>query len=137
MWPFSKPKPTPPGVIIRNRLGEQIDLVEGVWLLEHADLRSRQWPHVDLSGMSLWGANLEGANLMGARLVRTSFWGTNLTGADISYSNASSADFFRAILVGTSLYRSNVKSARFDGAFIDEHTDIPGRKVTGLMRVSS
>ena len=31
MWPFPKPKPTPPGVIIHNRLGEAIDYVAGVW----------------------------------------------------------------------------------------------------------
>lgn len=74
MWPFSAPKPTPPGVIIRNVLGEQIDHVQGMWDLANADLRSRQWPHADLSGLSLSGANLQGTNLMGARLVRTSFW---------------------------------------------------------------
>jgi hypothetical protein len=56
MWPFAKPKPIPPGVIIRNVLGEEIDRVDGVWHLTNADLRGRQWPHVDLSGISLVGA---------------------------------------------------------------------------------
>jgi hypothetical protein len=60
MWPFEKPKPTPPGVIIRNVLGEVIDRVEGVWHLANADLHGRQWPHADLSGLSLDGANCEG-----------------------------------------------------------------------------
>jgi hypothetical protein len=39
-----------PGVIVRNRLGEEIDRVEGVWRLTNAGLRHRHWPHADLSG---------------------------------------------------------------------------------------
>ena len=135
MWPFAKPKPPAVGVIIRNVLGEQIDRVEDVRDLVNADLRGRQWTHADLSGMSLWGAKLEGANLMGARLVRTSFYKANLRDDEISYADAWGADFQNADLVGASLYRSNVKWARFDGALVDERTDIPGWRVTGLMRV--
>ena len=85
----------------------------------------------------LWNVNLEGADLMGAQLVRTSFWGANLSGADVSYADCSGADFQRADLTGTSLYRTNVTSARFDDSLMDERTDIPGRRVTGLVRVNS
>ena len=133
---FGEPKPLPT-VILRNVLGEVLLELPGLRDLIGADLKGLNLAHVDLSGMFLWNVNLEGTNLMGARLVRTSFWGANLRGADISYADCSSADFQRADLTGTSLYRSNVGSARFDGAFMDEHTDIPGRKVTGLMRVRS
>lgn len=134
MWPFSKPKPVHV-FIIRNVLGEEIDRVEGVRDLINADLRGRQWPSVDLSGMSLYGANLEGANLIGGRFVRTSFYRANLMGAELSYCDAWGADFQNANLVGTTLYRSNVGRARFDGSIQNEHTDIPGRRVTGLVRV--
>jgi hypothetical protein len=67
MWHFAKPKPTPPRVIIRNVLGEEIDRADGVWHLENADLRHRQWAHADLTGMSLDGANCEGIFLFGCR----------------------------------------------------------------------
>ena len=133
---FKAPKPKPV-VIIRNVLGEEIDRVEGVRDLINADLRGRQWPSVDLSHELLWGANLEGAHLMGARLVHACFYKANLRGVDISYADAWGADFRNADLVGTSLYRSSVKLARFDGALMDERTDIPERNVTGLMRVVS
>jgi len=138
MWPFAKPKPTPPGVIIRNRLGEVIDRVDGVWHLENADLRGRQWTHADLSGLSLDGAHCEGINLFGARLVRTTFSRCNLRGAEISYADVSGANFWQANLCGASLYRSNVRSVRFDGALMDSGSDIPGRKVVGgALRVES
>ena len=39
MWPFAKPKPTPPGEVIRNVLGKEVDRVEGFWRLTNADLR--------------------------------------------------------------------------------------------------
>jgi len=39
-----------PGVIVRNRLGEEIDRVEGVWHLTNAGLRHRHWPHADCPG---------------------------------------------------------------------------------------
>ena len=133
---FAKPKPLPT-VVLRNVLGEVLLELPGRPDLTGANLNGLNLAHVDLSGMSLWGANLEGTNLMGARLVRTSFWGANLRGADVSYSDASSAHFQHADLTGASLYRSNVDSARFDESLMDEHTDIPGRRVTGLKRVSS
>ena len=88
MWPFTKPKPEPPGVIIRDVLGKQIDHVSGVWHLADADLRGRNWSHADLSGLSLDGANCEGINLFGARLVKISFCRTNLRCAEISFPDA-------------------------------------------------
>jgi hypothetical protein len=128
MWPFPKPKPTPPGVIIRNRLGEQIDHVEGVWHLSDADLRHRQWPHADLSGQCLDGANCEGINLFGARLARTSFSRCNLRDAEISYADVSGADFRNANLDGCLMWRSEITSACFDGSVLSASSDIPGRK---------
>jgi uncharacterized protein YjbI with pentapeptide repeats len=129
MWPFAKPKPTPPGVIIRNVLGEEIDRVEGVRHLTNADLRGRQWQHADLSGMSLDGANLEGANLFGARLVNTSFSQCNLRNAELSFSDATGANFRSANLDGCLMYRSETALARFDEALLNEHSDVPGIKI--------
>jgi len=129
MWPFAKPKPTPPGVIIRNVLGEEIDCVNGVRHLENADLRHRRWHHADLSGISLDGANCEGINLFGARLVRTSFCRANLRNAERSFSNATQANFRRANLEGCKMYRSEIALARFDDVVLSESSDIPGLRV--------
>jgi uncharacterized protein YjbI with pentapeptide repeats len=128
MWPFAKAKPTPPGVIIRNRLGEQIDFVAGVWHLENADLRHRQWPHAELSGMSLDDGKLEGAHLLGARLVRTSFSRCSLHNSELSFSDATRANFRDANMDGCLMWRSEITSACFDGSVLSASSDIPGRK---------
>ena len=119
-----KPKPVPV-IIIRNRLGEEIDRVEGVRDLWGQDLRGRQWAHADLSGMLLDGANLEGANLLGARLVNTSFCRANLRGAEVSFAKADGANFFRANLDGCLMYRTEIRNACFGEAKITQDSDIP------------
>jgi uncharacterized protein YjbI with pentapeptide repeats len=121
---FGSPKPKP-GVIIRNVLGEEIDRVEGTRDLLFQDLRGRQWPHVDLSGMFLQGANLEGANLMGGKFLRTSFAKCNLRNVDMAYGNAESAKFREADMRGCSLYKCEVSGADFPEIIRDHATDIP------------
>ena len=122
-----KPKPV---VIIRNVLGEEIDRVEGVRDLWGQDLRGRQWPHVDLSGMFLDGANLEGANLFGARIVNTSFAATATCATRKSHLLMPTVlTFGEADLDGAMLYRSETKHARFDGAIAGPTSDIPGKYV--------
>jgi len=128
MWPFSKPKPIPPGVIIRNRLGEEIDRVEG-WTLEHKDLRLRNWPHVDLNGVSLSGSDLSGSNLLGANLSRASLRNCQLVGCEISYANASDARFDSSDMRGCLMWRTETHGASFEDILIDETSDIPKRKV--------
>jgi Pentapeptide repeats (8 copies) len=90
---FSAPK-SKPGVIIRNVLGEQIDVVNArdLW---NQDLRGRNWSHADLSYQSLYGAQCDGINLFGARLYRTDFQKASLRGADLSFSYAAGASFDR------------------------------------------
>jgi uncharacterized protein YjbI with pentapeptide repeats len=129
MWPFAKPKPTPPGVTIRNVLGEVIDRVEGVWDLHGADLRGRKWQHANLSGISLDRANCESINLFGAQLVKTSFVRCNLHNAELSFSDTTAADFRDANLDGCLMYRSETTQARFDGAELSSYSDIPGIRV--------
>jgi len=126
---FTKRKPKPLGVVIRNVLGEQIDIVEGVWHLENADLRHRQWAHADLSGVCLAGANCEGINLFGARLMKASFSGCNLRNAELSFSDATRANFRSANLDGCLMYRSETTLARFDSAVLSSATDVPGMRV--------
>lgn len=118
MWPSSKPKATPPGVVIRNVLGEVIDHVAGVWDLTNADLRGRQWAHADLSGLSLDGANCEGIHLFGARPVRSSFSRCNLLNAKLFFSNATEANFRNANLDGCLMYRSETSFACFHGSVL-------------------
>jgi uncharacterized protein YjbI with pentapeptide repeats len=130
MWPFAKPKPAPPGVTIRNVLGEVIDRVEGVWDLHGADLKGRQWQHADLSGMSLDGANCEGIELFGSRLIRTSFCRTNLKNANLAYATVDRACFQRAELDNVNLLHSNIRLVQIYGAIVDPKSTIPGIFVT-------
>jgi uncharacterized protein YjbI with pentapeptide repeats len=130
---FAKPKPMPV-VIIRNVLGEEIDRVAG-YDLSGQDLRGRNWSHADLSGRSLDGANCEGINLFGARLVKTSFSRTNLRSAEISFADATGAHFRQADLTDVAMYRTETALARFEDSLLTEHSDIPGRRVTGVTRV--
>lgn len=126
---------SPPGVIIRSVLGEEIDRVDGVWDLVNADLRHRQWAHADLSGLSLDGANCSGINLFGARLVKSSFCRCSLVGAELSFSNATGAEFSQAKLDNCSIYRSETRLARFHGAIITEtrrHTRCQSRECVNL-----
>jgi len=132
---FSAPKRAPV-VIIRNRVGEEIDRVEG-WDLCGKDLKGRQWAHAELSGLSLAGADCEGINLFGARLVKTSFCRANLRGAEISFADATSADFRQADLTYALMYRTETMSAHFEDSLMSEQSDIPGRKVLGTIRVIS
>jgi uncharacterized protein YjbI with pentapeptide repeats len=137
---FSPPKPAPV-VIIRNVLGEQIDIVNArdLW---NQDLRGRNWNHADLSGLSLYGAQCDGINLLGARLFRTDFQKASLRGADLAFSYAAGANFRGADLRQCSLYRAEIglgrrhSSADFTDALVNEATDIPERKVFGERRLS-
>ena len=137
---FSPPKPAPV-VIIRNVLGEQIDIVNArdLW---NQDLRGRNWNHADLSGLSLDGAQCDGINLLGARLFRTDFQKASLRGADLAFSYAAGANFRGADLRQCSLYRAEIglgrrhSSADFTDALVNEATDIPERKVFGERRLS-
>jgi uncharacterized protein YjbI with pentapeptide repeats len=137
MWPFTKPKPIPPGVVIRNVVGEQIDYVAGVWDLTNAELSHRQWQHANLSGLSLDGANCEGINLFGARLVKTSFSRCNLRAAEISFANAYGTNFTNADLTDALMYQTETNLAKFEQASVSEHSDIPDRKFTGPMKLIS
>jgi uncharacterized protein YjbI with pentapeptide repeats len=117
-------------VIVRNRLGEEIDRVQGCDLWT-ADLSKRDWRHADLSGMGLFGANCEGINLWGARLVGSDFSRANLRGAELAYSDATRACFRGANLDGTLMYRSETRGANFDGANISPASDVPGIRIVG------
>jgi uncharacterized protein YjbI with pentapeptide repeats len=133
---FGKPK-TVSSVVLRNVLGEVLVEIPGRSDLIGADLTGLNLAHVDLSGISLFGANLERANLFGARLIRTSFCNANLRGAEISFANAYGADFSSADLTDTLMYQTETKLAKFEQASVSEHSDIPGRKFTGSMKMIS
>lgn len=132
---FGVPKPVPTQ-IIRDRLGREIDRVEG-WNLCNKDLRYRNWSHVSLSGVSLDGSDLSGSNLLGADLRGTSLRNCKLVACEISFADASGCDFSDANMIGCLLYRTETECARFQNVLMNEDSDIPERRVTGLMRVSS
>jgi uncharacterized protein YjbI with pentapeptide repeats len=136
MWPFTKPKPTPPGVIIRNRLGEQIDRVQG-WNLERKDLRNRDWSHVDLRGQCLDGSDISGANMLGADLRGASLNNCKLVGCEISYADVSGCDFSGSNMVSCSLYRSETQGAKFHKVLLSEESDVPKIKVFQTGRVTA
>jgi uncharacterized protein YjbI with pentapeptide repeats len=95
----------------------------------HQFPRHRQWPHADLSGLSLDGANCEGVNLFGTRLVHTSFCRSNLRNAELSFSDATEANFRDANIEGCMMYRSEITLARFDGAAFLQSSDILGTRI--------
>ena len=137
MWPFTKPKPIPPGVIIRNRLGEEIDRVEG-WTLEHQHLRLRNWPHVDLHGVSLSGSDLSGTNMLGADLRGASLRNCKLVACEISYADVSGCDFSGSDLRGCLMWRTEACGAKLEDVLLCAESDIPKIKVLRLSaRVSS
>jgi Pentapeptide repeats (8 copies) len=130
---FSAPKPAPV-VIIRNILGEQIDVVNARELWGQM-LRNRDWRHVNLERVCLQGSDLTGTNMLGANLKNASLRNCILIGCEISYADASGCDFSGADMAGCLLYRSETRRARFDNVLLSEHSDIPGRKVFRTMRV--
>ena len=128
MWPFSAPPKPQPRFLVKNVLGEIIDELP-VQDLAGQCLCGKQWPHADLSGLSLDGADCSGINLFGARLVRTSFCRCSLVGAELSFSDATGADFSQANMDGCLLYRAETRGANFDQTIISPASDIPGMRV--------
>jgi uncharacterized protein YjbI with pentapeptide repeats len=126
---FGRPKPKPvPAVIIRNRIGEEIDHVEG-WDLCGKNLRNRNWCHAELSEQILDGADLSGSNLLGANLQGASLRNCILVNCEISYADVSGCDFSGADMDGCLLYRSETQRARFENVRATERSDIPGCKI--------
>jgi len=123
-----RPHPTPPGVIIRNRLGEEIDRVAG-WDLCNKDLRNRNWQHVDLSHVRLDGSDLSGTNMLGANLQGASLRSCKLVGCEISYADATECDFSGSDMKSCLMWRTETYWACFENILMDEDSDIPGRKV--------
>jgi uncharacterized protein YjbI with pentapeptide repeats len=128
MWPFTKPKPAPPTIVIRDRAGLEIDRVQG-WDLCNKDIRNRNWPGVDLSGLNLDGSDLTGSNMIGANLRRASLRYCKLVGCEISYADATSCDFSGANMVGCLMYRSETYTAKFHDVLLSEESDVPGIRV--------
>jgi uncharacterized protein YjbI with pentapeptide repeats len=136
MWPFSpKPKPAP-FVVIRDRLGREIDRVVG-WNLEHKDLRFKDWRHVDLRRLDLRGSDLSGSNLMGADLRNASLRYCNLAGCEISYADVSGCDFTGSNMVCCLLYRSETQRTKFHNVLLSEESDVPKIKVFQTGRVTA
>jgi uncharacterized protein YjbI with pentapeptide repeats len=132
---FSEPKPAPV-VIIRDRLGREIDRVEG-WNLERKDLRNRDWRHVNLSGQNLDGSDLSATNLLGADLRGASLNNCKLVGCEISYADASGCDFTGSDMAGCLLYRSETQRTKLHNVLLSEESDIPKIKVFENVRVTA
>lgn len=131
---FSKPKPVP-FIVIRDRLGREIDRVQG-WNLERKDLRNKNWQHVDLRNQCLDGSDLSGTNMLGADLRGASLRYCNLAGCEISYADTSRCDFTGCNMAGSLLYRSETQEAKFHNVLLDVESDIPKIKVFQPTRAS-
>jgi uncharacterized protein YjbI with pentapeptide repeats len=129
MWPFAKPKPSPPGVIVRNVLGEQILEIPLRELAGSTCLRGKDLSHADLRGQSFWSADLEETILFGADVRGCDFSYCNLKNANLAYALLDGASFHRANLDGTDLLHTSIKLSRLDGAIITPESTIPGVKV--------
>lgn len=135
---FGSPRQQPkfiPNVIIFNRLGEEIDRVQG-WDLCNKDLRNKDWRHVNLSGLVLDGSDLTGTNMIGANLRRASLRYCALVNCEISYADTTGCDFSGSNMVGCLLYRSETNGAKLRDVLISEESDIPKIKVFQAIRVS-
>jgi uncharacterized protein YjbI with pentapeptide repeats/beta-lactamase regulating signal transducer with metallopeptidase domain len=75
----------------------------------HAQLRGKDFTHVNLTGANFADADLEGAR----------FDGSTLSGADFSHANLADASFVNANMSGCDLAHANLRGANFDGAKLD------------------
>ena len=132
---FSKSRPVPV-IVIRDRLGREIDRVQG-WNLERKDLRNRNWRHVNLGGQNLDGSDLSGTNMLGADLRGASLNNCKLVGCEISYADVSGCDFSGSNMVGCLLYRSETQRAKFHNVVLSEESDVPKIKVFQTGRVTA
>jgi uncharacterized protein YjbI with pentapeptide repeats len=143
LFDWLSPKPTvAPTFVIKDVLGKVLLELPGRRDLIGADLKGMNLAHADLSKQSLAGANCEGINLFGARLERTDFSHAILKNAELSFSYAAGANFRNADLRGCALYMSQVgwprdrqhAAAEFDGALLDESSDVPEHKAYREMK---
>jgi uncharacterized protein YjbI with pentapeptide repeats len=132
--PACQSKPAPPVIIVRNRLGEEIDRVGS---LEHKDLRFRDWRHVNLRGRNLDGSDLSGTNMLGADLRGASLNNCKLVGCEISYADVSGCDFTGSDMAGCLLYRSETQRAKFNNVVLSKDSDVPKIKMFQTRRVSA
>jgi uncharacterized protein YjbI with pentapeptide repeats len=99
-------------------------------------LRGKDLAHADLRDQWLDGADLDGTSLLGADLRGCSFARCNLRNANLAYALVTGARFDQANLDGTDLGNVvGVERASFRNALMSKKTSIPGRRVTGIIRV--
>jgi uncharacterized protein YjbI with pentapeptide repeats len=127
---LAAPKPTPPGVTIKNVLGEVIDHVDDVWHLSGSIcLRDRDLSFADLRGQHLCGADLENTILLGADLRNCDLSHCNLNNANLAYAKVDGATFRRSDLDGVDLLHTNIRLTQLDEANITPASTIPGIRV--------
>lgn len=132
---FGSPRPQPKN-IIKNVLGETLLEVPVRDLVGSTCLRGKDLSHASLRGEWFDGADLENANLFGADLRGCSFARCNLKNANLAYALVAGARFDRANLDAVDLGNAvGVERASFRDALLSQLSNIPGRKVTGIMRV--
>jgi uncharacterized protein YjbI with pentapeptide repeats len=134
---FGEPKPVPPPtVVIKNVLGETLLEVPLRDLVGSTCLRGKDLSHAFLQGQWLDGADLENVNLFGADLRNCSFARCSLKNANLAYALIAGAQFDHANLEGADLGNAiGVQRASFRNALLSQETTIPGRRVTGTVRV--
>lgn len=130
---FFSPKPVP-FVIISDRLGREIDRVEG-WNLERKELRDRDWRQIDLQGQCLDGSDFSDTVMLGADLRSASPRYCNLAGCEISNADVGGCGFTGSDMAGCLLYRSETHLAKIHNVLLSEETDIPKIKVLKTVRV--
>ncbi len=110
-----------------------------------ANLSGANLSEANLSGAGLSGVDLSGADLSGADLIEADLSGAYLSGADLSWAYLIEADLRGADLRGTDCNRTRIVSCllqsailrdtknltqmQIDGAYLDEHTKLPGHLV--------
>jgi hypothetical protein len=125
-----------PKIVIKTVLGETLLEFPVRDLVGSTCLRGKNLSHASLRGEWLDGSDLENVNLFGADLRNCSFARCNLKTANLAYALVAGARFDRANLDGIDLGNAiGVERASFRGALLSPESGVPGRRVTGIIRV--
>jgi uncharacterized protein YjbI with pentapeptide repeats len=90
-----------------------------------ADVRERDFNHVDAPESDFYGSTGSGAKFVGANLFHSNFYGSTMVGADFSYANLSQANCYGANFQSVRLFHANIQGANFYGA------DLRGAELNG------
>lgn len=106
-------------------------LIEGLELLENANLSNANLVGAYLETANLYRANLSEANLVGVNLETSNLYRANLSRADLERTILSKANLERANLSQANLYRAILSEANLKGAILKGAKNLTPEQVKG------